>query len=216
MTRLDAARAGVTAARVGLLACPTCTLVCRDLDQADRSTRRCPRCRTALHSRHPRSVQNTWALLIAATILYIPANVYPVMLVEQVGRETLSTILGGVVKLMESGQYVLALLVFVASVVVPLLKIGGLSLLLITIHRRSRWRPRDRTRLYRLIDFVGRWSMLDIFVIAALIAVVRLGSLVTILPEVGVIAFAAVVVLTMLAAKSFDPRLMWDALESNE
>jgi paraquat-inducible protein A len=171
----------------------------------------CARCGTPLHHRKPNSVARSWALVIAAAILYVPANVYPVMNIVTLGRGGPHTILGGVVEFVESGFWPLALIVFAASVAVPMLKLVGLSLMLLGIRRGARGRLRQRTRLYRVIEVLGRWSMIDVFVVAVLIALVRFGILASINAEVGAACFGGVVILTMLAAEAFDPRLMWDA-----
>ena len=171
----------------------------------------CPRCGESLHLRKPRSLQRTWALVVAAVLLYIPANLYPVMAVTSLGRTQADTILSGVVYLLNHGMWPLALVVFVASVFVPLLKLAILIYLLVSVQLRSPWRARDRTRLYRITEAVGRWSMVDIYVVTILVALVRLGNLATIEAQVGAVFFAAVVVLTIFAAMSFDPRLIWDA-----
>jgi paraquat-inducible protein A len=171
----------------------------------------CPRCDSELHERKPNSVARTWALVIAAAIFYIPANYYPVLSVVQLGAGQPSTILGGVEELIRAGQYPLAALVFFASIAVPVLKLVGLSLMLITIQTgRAGW-LRDRVRLYHIVRFIGRWSMIDIFMESLLGALVAFGSVITIEPGVGALAFCAVVILTMFAAEGFDPRLMWDA-----
>lgn len=175
--------------------------------------RRCRRCQAPLHQRKPDSLATTWALLITAAILYVPANVYPVMTVISFGRGEPDTILSGVTHLIEGGQWPLAGLVFFASIAVPVLKLVGLAFLLVTVQGRSSWRPRDRTRLYRLIEGVGRWSMIDVFMISILVGLVKLGAIATIEPGIGAIAFAAVVVATMIASASFDPRLIWDNLD---
>ena len=175
---------------------------------------RCTRCGTALHARRPDSVARTWALLIAAAVLYIPANYYPVLTVMQLGAGEPSTILGGVEELVTARQYPLAALVFFASVAVPMLKLPGLSGMLILVQtRRTPW-LRDQTRLYHTVRFIGRWSMIDIFMESLLGALVKFGSVVTIEPGVGALAFCGVVLLTMFAAETFDPRLMWDAGKS--
>jgi paraquat-inducible protein A len=196
----------VDAAGVG---CDCCGLVLRQ----DVPSHGCPRCGSRLRSRKPNSMARTWALLIAAGILYIPANVLPVMTVLSLGQGAPSTILSGVKELAGAGMWPLALLVFFASITVPLLKLIGLAYMLITVHRGSTGRLRDRTRLYRVVEAVGRWSMIDVFMLSILVALVRLGFLASVYPGLGALCFAAVVVLTMLAASSFDPRLMWDAAE---
>jgi paraquat-inducible protein A len=155
-------------------------------------------------------------LVIAAAVLYIPANYYPVLSVVQLGAGQPSTILGGVEELVTARQYPLAALVFFASIAVPMLKLFGLSIMLITIQTgRTGW-LRDRTRLYHIVRFIGRWSMIDIFMESLLGALVAFGSVITIEPGAGALAFCAVVILTMFAAETFDPRLMWDAAASRE
>jgi paraquat-inducible protein A len=170
----------------------------------------CPRCGSKVHLRKPDSIHVTWALLITAVIAYLPANLYPVMTVVSLGSSQSDTILSGVLYLFLHGDWPLALIVFVASVMVPLLKIVALVYLLSSVQRRSPMRRTQRARLYRLIELVGRWSMVDIFVVALLAALVQVGAIATIEPGVGAIAFTAVVILSMLAALSFDPRLIWD------
>jgi paraquat-inducible protein A len=199
--RPDAAPARIEAA----VGCETCGLV--SLPPADG---RCPRCGSHLHRRRPNSVVRTWALVIAAAILYIPANYYPVLSVVQLGAGQPSTILGGVEELIKANQYPLAALVFFASILVPVLKLVGLSIMLAATQLgRAGW-LRDRTRLYHIVRFIGRWSMIDIFMESLLGALVAFGAVITIEPGMGALAFCAVVVLTMFAAETFDPRLMWD------
>jgi len=178
--------------------------------------RGCRRCDAPLHRRKPDSVTRTWALVLAAAVLYVPANYYPVLTVMQLGAGQPSTIVGGVRELVASGMYPLAALVFFASIAVPMLKLVGLSVMLATVQfGRMAW-LRDRTRLYHAVRFVGRWSMIDIFMEALLGALVRFGSVITIEPGMGAVAFCGVVILTMFAAETFDPRLMWDAAERAE
>lgn len=198
-----------------LISCHTCRLVSRIPDHTDKHQRAaCPRCHATLHAREPDSVTRTWALTLAALVLYIPANLYPVLTVVQLGSGSPSTILGGVAELVSSGMYPLAALVFFASIAVPVLKLLGLMGLLICIQTRRTGRLRDRTQLYWIVNFVGRWSMIDIFMESLLGALVQFGSAVTIDPGFGAVAFAGVVVITMFAAEGFDPRLMWDAAQS--
>ena len=173
----------------------------------------CSRCGGPLHKRKPGSIARSWALTIAACILYIPANLLPIMTVIHFGQGEPSTILGGVVLLIQSGMLPVAALVFFASVVVPVVKLFCLIYLLLTVQWRVVWRPRDRTLLFRVVEAVGRWSMVDIFMISILVALVSLGSIASVEPGAGAVAFAAVVVMTMLAATAFDPRLIWDVLE---
>lgn len=170
----------------------------------------CPRCGAPLHRRKERSLERTWAFLIAAAICYLPANLFPVMTVRSLGNAESDTIMGGIVYMLEHGMWPLALVIFIASFFVPLAKLVTLTGLLLSVHRGSRWRPLDRTRLYRITVAVGRWSMVDIFVVTILVALVHLGALATIEAELGAVFFGSVVVLTMLAAESFDPRLIWD------
>jgi paraquat-inducible protein A len=174
----------------------------------------CPRCDSFLHPRKPNAIARTWALVIAAAVLYVPANYFPVLTIVQLGAGQPSTILGGIQELLKARQYPLAALVFFASVLVPLLKLVGLAFMLTATQIGSaRW-LRDRTRLYHVVAFIGRWSMIDIFMESLLGALVVFGSVITIEPGIGAIAFCGVVILTMFAAETFDPRLMWDAAES--
>jgi paraquat-inducible protein A len=200
--------AGILGARLLRIGCHTCGMVSRGRDGAH-----CPRCGFKLHHRKPQAIARAWALLIAAVILYIPANIYPVLIIHQLGSNLPSTILGGVHELMLAGMWPLALLVFVASIVVPILKIICLAVLLISTQMHATWGLKERTVLYRVVDFVGRWSMIDVFMVSLLVALVQFGSITSIAPGNGATAFAAVVILTMFAAESFDPRLMWDAAE---
>ncbi len=170
----------------------------------------CPRCAAVVHVRAPRSLERTSAYLLAAAILYIPANVLPVMHSTSLLVNQDDTILSGVVYLLRSGSWPLGVLVFFASIMVPLLKILALVLLVWMSACRSRAHMLARARLYRVVEFIGRWSMLDIFAVTLLVALVRMGRLASVLPGPGALAFAAVVVLTLLAAASFDARLIWD------
>jgi paraquat-inducible protein A len=183
---------------------------CRKVLHARPGTR-CPRCFSRLRVRKPYSITRAWALTGAAAALYIPANIYPILTLIRFGRGEPSTIIGGVIELVEAQMWPLAILVLMASIVVPLLKLAALTTLLVMTGTGSVARLRDRTRLYRFVDSIGRWSMIDIFMLTILVALVRMGFIATVLPGVGAIAFASVVVLTMFAAASFDPRLMWDA-----
>jgi paraquat-inducible protein A len=191
-------------------------LLIKWLPMAGRMPARCPRCGARLHPRRPNSVPRAWALVIAAFIFYIPANVLPVTVTTYLGSTHADTILSGVLYFMRTGSWGIALIIFVASIVVPIVKLIVLSGLLLSVQRRSRWRPRERARLYRITEVVGRWSMLDVFVVTVLVALVRLGYLTSIEAGPGIVYFAAVVVMTMIAAMTFDPRLIWDALEKND
>ncbi|MGF6557419.1 paraquat-inducible protein A [Pseudomonas sp. S30_BP2TU TE3576] len=169
-----------------------------------------------MHARSPNSLVRTWALLITAAILYIPANLLPIMTVNSLGKGAPSTIMAGVIELMHYGMFPIAAVVFIASIVVPTFKLVGIALLLFSVQRRQPLSARQRIWMYRFIEFIGRWSMLDIFVIAILVAVVNFGRLASIEANLGAIAFATVVILTMLAAVTFDPRLIWDNTESDD
>lgn len=195
---------------LGLTSCHTCGL----LQKVPASGHgHCPRCHSPVHVRIVNSITITWALLITAIIAYLPANLYPVMTVTSLGASQSDTIMSGVIYLLLHGDWPLALIVFVASVLVPLLKIIALIYLLTSVQRHSAMRKAQRTRLYRVVELVGRWSMVDIFVVALLAALVQVGNLATIEPGVGAIAFTSVVILTMFAAMHFDPRLIWDKEE---
>ncbi|WP_045223747.1 paraquat-inducible protein A [Methyloterricola oryzae] len=198
-----------SALRRGYLLCHTC----HQVSAAGAAHPQCPRCGAPLHARKPDSLTRTWALTLTAYILYIPANLLPVMTVTMSGQGEPDTIMSGVKELLLGGMWPLALLVFFASITVPVLKLLILTYLLISVQFRSQWRPRERTVLYRITESVGRWSMIDIFVIAILVALVKLGALATIDAGAGAVAFGGVVVTTMFAAMSFDPRLIWDAME---
>lgn len=206
----------ITVARASLLACHECAKIVPMRDHPPRSRLLCPRCGAALRLRKPASLSRTMALVIAALILYVPANLYPIMTLKLMGKGEPHTILGGVIELIEADAYECAALVLFASIVVPLLKLVGLTFLCYTVHRKSRWRPRDRTLLYRVIEVIGRWSMIDIFMVSILVALVNVGGIAFVDPGLGATFFAAVVVITMFAAEAFDPRLIWDAVERQE
>jgi paraquat-inducible protein A len=203
----------ITAAQCGLVLCHDCGLLARAPAHAHGLL--CPRCGAAMHMRKPASFSRTWALLITAIVLYVPANVLPVMYTSSLFGAQKDTILSGVVYLWTSGSWPLALIVFIASIAVPMLKILAIAYLTISTQLRSSWQPVQRTRIYRLVEFVGRWSMLDIYVITMLVALVQFQALATIRAGGAAIAFGAVVVLTMFAAMTFDPRLIWDAAEQD-
>lgn len=205
--------AALSAAQAGLVSCETCGLLSRP---AAAEPGYCPRCGAELAWRRHQSIQHTWALVIAAAICYIPANVLPVLSTTTLGSSEPDTILSGVVFLYTSGSWPLALIVLVASVMVPLGKLVALVYLLISVQRGWPGNSRERTRLYRMVEFIGRWSMLDVFVDTFTVALVQLQPLMSVQPGPGVLFFAAVVVLTMIAAESFDPRLIWDSGASRE
>jgi paraquat-inducible protein A len=194
-------------ARTGL-ACSVC-----DLIAASTERRRCARCGAILHARKPDSVRRTTALVLAGYILYVPANILPVLTIVKFGREDDNTILSGVFELIQNDLWPLALIVFAASIVLPLLKLFGLTWMLVATRRRSGAFLVGRTRFYRMIDVVGRWSNIDVFMVAVLVTMLQFGALTSVHAGNGLIAFAAVVIITMIAAEAFDSRLMWDACE---
>ena len=198
------------ASELGLQLCHDCGYVC----QATAGV--CPRCDALLHARKPNSLARTWALLIAALILYVPANLLPVMYTDMFGSGSENTILSGVIEFWRDGSWDIALIIFIASVVVPCAKFLVLGVLLVTVQRRSRWAQRERARLYRFIETIGYWSMLDVLVVALVTALVQFRALSTIEPRLGILFFGLVVVLTMIAAMTFDPRLIWDAEKDND
>jgi paraquat-inducible protein A len=199
----------LSGAQAGLASCETCGLLSRPARAARPG--HCPRCGTGLEWRRHSSVQYTWAFVIAAAILYIPANILPVLKTNTAVSSNSDTILSGVIFLYTSGSWPLALIVLVASVMIPLGKLVVLAYLLITVQRGSVKSNRDRTRLYRMIEIIGRWSMLDVFVDTFTVALVQLQPLMSVQPGAGVAFFMGVVVLTMLAVEFFDPRLIWDS-----
>ena len=202
-----------TAAQASLMSCHACHQLSRIPAGFTKGEAICPRCEAHIHLRKPNSISRTWALLIAAYILYIPANLLPVMTVISFGKGNPDTILSGVKELIHAGMWPIALLVFFASIMVPVTKLLALTYLLLSVQLKSKWRPQERTVLYRITEVVGRWSMIDIFMISILIALVKLEAVATIEPGMGAISFAAVVIITMFAAMGFDPRLIWDKME---
>jgi paraquat-inducible protein A len=212
-TKSMATTTALTGMQAGLVSCEICTLLSRPADRAEPG--HCPRCGAELVWRRHHSIQYTWALVIAAAICYVPANLMPVLSTTTLGSTESDTIMGGVVFLYTSGSWPLALIVLVASVMVPLGKLVALAYLLVTVQRGSMANGRERTRLYRIVEFVGRWSMLDVFVDTFTVALIQLSPLMSVQPGPGVLFFAAVVVLTMIAAESFDPRLIWDSHVNN-
>jgi paraquat-inducible protein A len=193
-----------TARQAGLAACHTCMAL------NDDSARHCRRCGSRVHVRIPDSLQRTVALLIAAAVLYVPANVFPIMTTDQLGRSVDSTIIGGAVLLWNMGSYPVALVILIASVLVPIGKIATVAALCWTVGWGGSISPGQRTTLYRITDFIGKWSMVDVFVVAILVALIQITGIIVIRPGSAALAFAAMVILTMLAAESFDPRLIWD------
>jgi len=199
-----------TAAERGLASCHLC------LKLASKDLHHCPRCGSALHLRKSASLQRTLALLITAVVLYLPANILPIMVTDQLGNSTESTILGGVVLLIQLDSIPIAVVIFVASVMVPLGKMLVMFYLCWSVSHGPPASQRQRTVLYRITEFIGKWSMLDVFVVAILVALVNLGGLLVIRPGGAALAFAGVVMVTMVAAESFDPRLMWDQMEKSD
>ncbi len=201
-----------TARAAGLASCHSCHLLSRL--PADHGV--CPRCGAHLHLRKPDSINRSWAYLIAAMILYVPANLLPVTHTVSLGSAQDDTIMSGVIYFFATGMWPIALIIFIASIFVPLLKMMILGGLLLSVHRHSRWRPVERTRFYRLTEMIGRWSMVDIYVVTILVALVKLGAFANIDAGPGAIFFALVVILTILAAENFDPRLIWDSMENTD
>ncbi|AHX12404.1 paraquat-inducible protein A [Dyella jiangningensis] len=201
------------ASDLGLVGCHVCGMVCRDVEAPDAA---CPRCGSSLHKRKAASYSRTWALLVAAFLFYIPANVLPIMRTVSVGDVDDNTILSGIIELWVKGSPDLAIIVFTASIVVPVLKFFALSLLLISAQRGSQWAQRQRSKLYRLVEFIGYWSMLDVFVVALLTALVQFGFFSQVEPLPGVVYFGLTVVITMLASMTFDPRLIWDGRDFDD
>jgi len=202
---------------LGLLGCHVCGQVCRapGAGEGD-AVPACPRCGSVLHRRKPAVYARTWALLIAAFLMYVPANVLPIMRTASLGDIDDNTIISGVVELWVKGSPGLAVIVFCASIVVPMLKFLALGTLLVTCRRGSNWARRQRAQLYRLVELIGYWSMLDVFVVALLTALVRFGFFSLVEPLPGVVFFGLTVVLTMFASMCFDPRLIWDGKEDSD
>ena len=198
-----------SAASHGLASCHLCRKV------ASLEAHRCPRCGSALHSRKPNSISRTLALLITASLLYIPANLYPVMITDQLGSSIESTIIGGILLLIEMDSWPIAMIIFIASVIVPIGKLLALYYLCWTARGGSSVSPRQRTIAYRITEIIGKWSMVDVFVVSILVALVHLDGLLVIRPGIAALCFAALVIVTMIAAEGFDPRLLWDQKEEH-
>ncbi|MFT7685569.1 MAG: paraquat-inducible protein A [Candidatus Azotimanducaceae bacterium] len=194
-----------------IIACHTCGLI-RPFSE---NLHHCQRCGDSVHYRTKNSLERTGALLVSAALMLIPANLLPVMTIKMLGKGQPDTIISGVLHLFEGGLWGLAMIVLIASIIVPGLKLTAMCFLLYTVRNKSDWRPRDRTLLYRITEVVGAWSMVDVFLVGLLSGLVQLGFLATIEPGPGVVFFGAAVILTMLAAFSFDPRLIWDGAERN-
>lgn len=205
-----------SAKRMGLVSCRDCHLLSHWPEVSDSQVVCCPRCGSELHRRKRNSLTRTWALLLAAMIFYIPANVLPMTITSAVGSVQADTIMSGVIYFLHSGSWEIGLVIFIASIFVPFMKFIILIYLLLSVQFKLVTQPENLTRLYRLTEAVGRWSMLDVYVVSILIALVQLGVLAEISAGPAVLYFALVVVTTMLAAESFDPRLIWDVVEEKD
>ncbi len=195
----------ITAREAGLVACRRCGQV------HAMGTARCARCHGALQSRDTQSLQKVWAWLIAGVILFIPANIYPMLLTNTLVEKSESTILGGVVDLVHHHAYGIAAIVFVASILIPLGKFLAIAYLALSVQRRSVINMHQRHKLYDVVEFIGRWSMIDVFVVAILSALVQLNTIASINPGIAAVSFALSVIFTMFSAQSFDARMIWDA-----
>jgi len=205
----------LTARNASMVPCHGCHLLCQIPPGGSPTEMACPRCGVALHQRKPDSITRTWALVIAAIVFYIPAMVLPISITTTFAGSQGDTIMSGVIYFIHSGSWHIALVIFVASVLVPILKIMILIYLLISVQLKSTWRPLDSTRLYRIIEFIGKWSMVDIYVITIMAALIKLGGLASFDAGPAAVFFGTMVVITMFAAMSFDPRLIWDNMEVN-
>ncbi len=204
---------GVSALQRRLAGCHSCELVLRIPSDTHPATLRCPRCGASVRARKPNSLTRTWALLVAAYVFYVPAMVLPITRITTLGEVSEDTIISGVIYFFQTGEWPVGLVIFVASIFVPVLKLVILTFLTLSVQRRSQWRPKERTRLYRITELIGRWSMVDVYVVSLLVALVQMGTLASIEPGPAAFYFASVVVITIFAANSFDPRLIWDVLE---
>lgn len=198
-----------SAARAGYARCEVCGKV------SPIATRKCPRCRSSLHLREPQSIQNTLALLITAAILYIPANILPMMTTTKLGQSVTSSIMGGVMIFIDEGSYLIAGIIFFASIVIPSIKILVLFWLCYCAMRAKRFSHTQLTQIYRVTEFIGKWSMIDVFVVAILVALVHIVGIVYVTAGFAAMAFSMVVIITMLAAQKFDMRLIWDRLRDD-
>lgn len=193
----------------GLAACHTCHKL------APKDAHRCPRCGSPLHVRKANSLQRTLALLLTACVLYIPANIFPIMYTDQFGNTIESTIIGGVLILIEMGSWPVALVIFCASVMVPIGKLIMMFYLCWVASRGAKANQRQLTGAYRITELIGKWSMVDVFVVFILVALINLGQMLVMRPGVAAMSFAGLVMVTMLAAESFDPRVLWDQEDKN-
>ncbi|MEO4017846.1 paraquat-inducible protein A, partial [Pseudomonas rossensis] len=195
-----------TASELNLCLCHSCGLACDMTDEPHE----CERCGAPLHRRKINSLTRTWAYLLTSLVFYIPANLLPVMNTTMLGSGADSTIMSGVLEFWQHGAWDIALIIFIASIAVPGIKFVALTLLLVTVQRNSQWARKERSKLYRFVELIGYWSMLDVIVVALVAALVKFQALGDIEPRVGILFFGLVVVFTMLSAMSFDPRMIWD------
>jgi len=200
----------IQARDVGLAGCHVCDQV---VSLGDETHAQCPRCYSDVHYRKHNSISRAWAFLISAFIMYIPANTEAIMITGALGQQSSDTILSGIIYFLAHGDWPLALVIFSASVLLPLLKIMAITYLLISVQRGSHLRQKEKTRLYLIAEVMGRWSMVDVFVVALLAALIQMGELSSIEPGPAGLAFAAMVILTMFSAMAFDPKLIWDQPE---
>ena len=170
---------------------------------------KCQRCKSVLARGIPQSLSWTAAFSLSALLLYLPANLLPILLLQTHGRTTTNTVWQGVKALYDDGDYIISIIVFLASILIPLLKLTGLFLLVVSVKLKARWLPMPRTWVYKIIEGIGRWAMLDVFVLAILVSLVKLQGLALVLPGQGLICFGGVVVFTLLASASFDPQRIW-------
>ena len=196
-----------SAAARGFLSC----LVCGQL--IGKEHKKCARCGSSVSARVNNSVQVSFGLLVTALLLYIPANIYPMMTTEMLGDKTASTIIGGVILFLEHESYFIAAVIFIASIIVPIGKMAALGWLCYSVKRHKKIKKAELTKLYRITEFIGKWSMVDIFVVAILVALIQLGTLMSIHVGVAATAFSGVVILTMISAHQFDTRILWDKME---
>lgn len=204
----------LTLKKAGLVLCRTCNKIFDDVRKNSGHTHRCPRCDSPVQPRIPSSISNTWAFVLTGFFLLIPANICPITQVVRFGVGNPDTIMSGVMSLIRNGMLPIAAIIFIASIVVPIFKLTGLAFLLLCIHFKWRFSPFHCTLIYRFISLIGKWSMLDLFMISILAALVDMGAVSSVAPGPGATAFAAVVVVTLFASLSFDPRLIWDLKES--
>lgn len=199
-----------TARQAGLVYCEDC----RKLSYIEQKVCKC--CGSRLHSRFANSINRCWALTLSATLLLIPANILPIMTVKSFNQGEPDTIMSGIISLFQHGLYPIGVIVFLASIMVPFLKIIGLILLMLSVQGNIEMGRRERTRMYRIVEFFGKWSMLDVFVVSLLVALVEIGEIASVDAGLGVTAFCSMVILTMFAANSFDSRLIWDNVQQQD